>query len=130
MPSADATPENTSITGDSVFSDTKGVRQHRRGLSLSDLSGLMQHLRWSRDEISSRMGRTSPDRKNTNGPTATEESNSTSKCGIFFYPRCCFTNLLRCKMPQSAQSPVDNEGDVLTFQPGDNYLLMETAVSF
>ena len=129
LPSADATPDNTSIIGDSVFSNSKNVRQHRRGLSLSDLSGLMQHLRWSRDEISSRIGKTSPDTSNIDGPTATQESNSISKCGTFFYPRCCSTNLLRCKMPQSAQSPVDSEGDVLTFQPGDNYLLMETAVS-
>lgn len=60
---------------------------------------------------------------------STKESDVICQSDVFFYPRCHSANLFNCKMPDSARNPVANEGDVLKFFPGDNYLLMETAVS-
>ncbi|KAL5970039.1 hypothetical protein TSMEX_002237 [Taenia solium] len=122
--SAAGTPENASTTGDSVFSDSRVIRRHKKGFSLSDLSSFMQSFRTPKIETSSRKH---VDTNDGPLPVATTKAVVIEKNDVFFYPRCHATNLFHCRLHESAEEPIEDKDNVLTFQPGDNYLIMETA---
>ncbi|CDS41145.1 trafficking protein particle complex subunit 10 [Echinococcus multilocularis] len=124
VPSATGTPETVSMTEDSVFSDSRAARHHKKGFSLSDLSSFMHSLKILKNDVSSR------NHVDTNGtpmPPVTTKAVVIEKNDVFFYTRNHATNLFHCRLQESAKEPIEDKDNVLVFQPGDNYLIMETA---
>ncbi|VDO06943.1 unnamed protein product [Rodentolepis nana] len=118
-----STSGKSSVADESVFSNGTPVRRHKKGFSLTDFSSFTQSLKLSKNETSKK----SNGQDNQNGEIKTTKAFTFDrKDTTSFYFRCLSTNLFHCKLPESADKPVDGEESVMTLQPGDNYLLMET----
>uniref|UniRef100_A0A158REF7 Trafficking protein particle complex subunit 10 n=1 Tax=Hydatigena taeniaeformis TaxID=6205 RepID=A0A158REF7_HYDTA len=118
------TSENASTMEDSVFSDSRLTRRHKKGFSLSDLSSFMQSVKMPKNETSSK-GHV--DANSTPLPVVTTKAVVIETNDILFYPRHHATNLFHCRSHESAKEPIEDKNNILTFQPGDNYLILETA---
>lgn len=123
------TPENASVTDESVFSDGDAVRQHKKGLSLSDLSSFTQASKLWRNENSEKSS--NKDSNGHDGGVITTKAIVLDKGEevTTFYSRCHSTNPFHCKLPSYAKNLIEDEEKPITFLPGDNYLVMETVVS-
>lgn len=86
----------------------------------------MQSFKVSKNEASSK------NHADTNGapvPVVTTKAVVIEKNDVLFYPRCHATNPFHCHLHESAKEPIEDKDNALIFQPGDNYLIMETGVS-
>ncbi|KAM7541060.1 hypothetical protein Aperf_G00000026623 [Anoplocephala perfoliata] len=117
------TSENASAVAVSVFSDSAAVRRHKKGLSLSDLSSFAAKI-WRNETPEKSNNR---DSNGQNGPIITTKAIVLdSEVLTSFYSRCHSTNPFHCKLPNTAKYLIEDEGDAITFDPGDNYLVLET----
>lgn len=124
-----STPDDKSTVEESVFSDGAPLLRHKKGISLSDFSSFVQSIRLSRTDISTKSsGIEEANGQNGGAVKVTKAIVLDREDTTSFYPRCFNTNAFRCKLPEDATELIEDEENAMVFHPGDNFLLMETAV--
>ncbi len=129
--SAAATPtDEMSVASGSVFSE-ESYRHHKKGFSMSDWSSFVRAFNKNRDDPAPRLQAVpAPQRPppRIQAPTITTTDSDAPKLEVIFHPRCHARRRCRCKLPPNASDFISDVGKVVTLEPGDNYLLLETAV--